>query len=90
MDTFNFEPVAIYHSAAKYPYEAPRQGVYAKLPGTVEFPDEPRYHTALADLEGFDRIWLIFVFDQKTSLRCIFHPVATPTESHRNELCKIT
>lgn len=74
--SFTFEPVAIYRSAAKYPYEAPRQGVYAKLPGTVEFPDEPRYHTALADLEGFDRIWLIFVFDQ--AMRKDWNPLVAP------------
>lgn len=61
-EPFTFTPVAVYHSAAKYPYEAPRQGVYSRLPGTVVFPEDGPYAAALADLQGFDRIWLIFVF----------------------------
>ena len=81
MNTFNFESVAIYHSAAKYPYEAPRQGIYAKLPGTVEFPDEPRYHTALADLEGFDRIWLIFVTSSEGKFSIKIHEELIGKES---------
>jgi tRNA-Thr(GGU) m(6)t(6)A37 methyltransferase TsaA len=56
-------PIGIYHSEAKAPYEAARQpldrivtlGEVRLLPGKM-------FEQALEDLDGFERIWLIYQF----------------------------
>ncbi len=59
-----FDPIGTFHGAASYKYEAPRQGVYAGGAGRVELAPGRNFETALRDLDGFERIWLIFVFDR--------------------------
>lgn len=58
------KPIGIFHGGAFYKYEAPRQGVFAGGAGRVELANGHNYETALRDLEGFERIWLLFVFDR--------------------------
>ena len=59
-----FEPIGVFHGGAAYKYEAPRQGVFAGGAGHVELAPGWNFETALRGLEGFERIWLVFVFDR--------------------------
>lgn len=62
---FRFEPVGfVVSGAGNYPQEAPRQAVYAANEGVIELLPGRNFEQALADLDGFGRIWLVFVFDR--------------------------
>ena len=47
-----------------YPQEAPRQGTLSGGTGRIVLKKNCNFETALADLEGVERIWIIFVFDR--------------------------
>ncbi len=64
MREFTFRPIGFVHGGGTYPQEAPRQGVYAGNAGTIELEERCNYEAALEDLAGFDRIWVVFVFDR--------------------------
>jgi len=59
-----FEPIGFFRGDAARRYEAPRQGVFAGGEGRVELERTTGFEMALRDLEGFERIWLIFAFDR--------------------------
>ncbi len=59
-----FDPIGVFRGGAAYKYEAPRQGVFAGGAGRVELVPERNFEMALRGLEGFERIWLVFVFDR--------------------------
>jgi len=62
---FRFEPVGfVVSGAGNYPQEAPRQAVYAANEGVIELLPGRNFEQALEDLDGFERIWLVFVFDR--------------------------
>ena len=62
---FRFEPIGfVVSGAGNYPQEAPRQAVYASNEGVIELAAGRNFEQALEDLDGFDRIWLIFAFDR--------------------------
>ncbi|MBX3207203.1 MAG: tRNA (N6-threonylcarbamoyladenosine(37)-N6)-methyltransferase TrmO [Labilithrix sp.] len=61
-------PVGFVRSPFREKVEAPRQGTApGGAAGTVELLSE--YKDALADLDGFDRIWLVFWFDRAEGWR---------------------
>ena len=67
MSQISYEPIAYFKSSHKETYEAPRQGVLAGASSGVvelskEFPE-----SALEDLVGFERIWLIYDFHENTT-----------------------
>lgn len=64
MALVNFDPIGVFHGGATYKYEAPRQGIYSGGVGRVELSPSRNFEMALRDLEGFERIWLLFVFDR--------------------------
>ena len=59
-----FDPIGVFRGGAAYKYEVPRQGVFAGGAGRVELAPGRNFETALRGLEGFERIWLVFVFDR--------------------------
>ncbi len=61
---FHFRPIGYLRGGGQYPQEAPRQGVYADNRGIVELLAGENFEQAAADLAGFDRIWLLFIFDR--------------------------
>ena len=74
----NFEPIGYFHGGPARKYEAPRQGVFAGGAGRVELLEGRNFETALRDLEGFSRIWLLFAFDRNGSAwRPTAHPPVT-------------
>ncbi|MDF2693816.1 MAG: hypothetical protein K0S65_2199 [Labilithrix sp.] len=60
-------PIGYVRSPFREKVEAPRQGTAGGAEGTVEL--LPAYADGLADLEGFDRIWLVFWFDRAEGWR---------------------
>ena len=61
-DSYSFQPIAFVRTAARYRYEEPRQSVFSPTPAQLEFTADPRFRDALADLDGFDRLWVVAVF----------------------------
>ncbi len=57
-------PIGIFHGAATYKYDAPRQGVFDGGTGTIKLTAGHNFETALRDLDGFERIWVLFLFDR--------------------------
>jgi tRNA-Thr(GGU) m(6)t(6)A37 methyltransferase TsaA len=55
-------PIGFVRSPFREKAEAPRQGTAGGASGTVEL--LAGYEDALSDLEGFERIWLLFWFDR--------------------------
>ena len=62
--SFTFEPIGVFHGEAMRKYDAPRQGVFAGGHGKVVLNGGHNFETALRNLEGFERIWLVFVFSR--------------------------
>ncbi len=60
----NFEPIGFFRGAAVRKYDQPRQGVFSGSPGIIELCAGRNFETALRDLDGFERIWVVFVFDR--------------------------
>lgn len=63
-----FSPIGFFHGKACRKYDAPRQAVYAhETSGVVELLPGQNFEQALRNLEGFERIWIVFVFDRNGS-----------------------
>ncbi len=62
VNTFQFEPIGVVESSGKYRFEAPRQAVFADNEAVIRLQPHRNFETALRDLEGFGRIWIIFCF----------------------------
>ena len=61
MKSFEFTTIGTVRCAARYRFEAPRQGVFNGGDGVIEL--LPAYGgDAVAELAGFERIWVIFCF----------------------------
>ena len=58
------EPIGYFRGAAEWKFDAPRQGVFDGVRGVVELLPRHNFEQALRDLEGFGRIWLIFLFNR--------------------------
>ncbi len=68
-------PIGFVESNLKQRYEAPRQGVLAKdNKATIHLIPKQNFEQALQDLDGFDRIWIIYQFHlNKTGSRLLLH-----------------
>ncbi|MDF2577474.1 MAG: hypothetical protein K0S74_958 [Chlamydiales bacterium] len=56
-----YHPIGYFHCTQKEKYAVPRQSVSAhKLVGSIELLPNLNYEQALADLAGFERIWILF------------------------------
>lgn len=75
--SFEVSPIGYVRCGERYRFEAPRQGVFAVNTGRIEWVPGHHYHEAAADLAGFDRIWVVFLFhlNQTWNLR-VAPPVA--------------
>lgn len=54
------EPIGTFFANSKYPYEARRQASADNSLGEIRL--NPGFEQALEDLEGFERLWIIFQF----------------------------
>lgn len=62
--SYSFEPIGFLKGGGQYPQEAPHQSTLAVNVGCIELLPGLNFETAVADLAGFDRIWVLFVFDR--------------------------
>ena len=60
---FSFEAIGSIENNFRYSYEAPRQAVFAGGQSLLKW-NKSIYKSCAEDLRGFDRIWLIWVFDR--------------------------
>ena len=75
----NIQPIGIIRTAFREPPGTPIQpGAAAGAEGIVEI--DPRYAEGLNDLEGFERIWLVYWFHQAASPRLTVRPYMDAVE----------
>ena len=77
-------PIGVFYGDAVYKYDAPRQGrLFAGHPGRIELKPGMNFETALRDLEGFERIWVIFQFHENEGWRPTTRPPVPPKGKDR-------
>jgi tRNA (adenine37-N6)-methyltransferase len=79
MNTLSLNPIGTIHSPFQRAAEAPPQSAMARgVEGWVEVfaPFAP----GLRDLEGFERIWLVYWFDRATPAQLVLKPFLDQTE----------
>ena len=69
-----FEPIGYVHCEQQYRSEAPRQAIFAANEGVIRLQKGHNYEQAVADLEGFSRIWVIFCFHLNKNWKPYVHP----------------
>lgn len=79
---FNIEAIGAFKTDRRHKVESPRQGVLSsrKQKGKVILEKGHNYEQALRDLDGFERIWLIYIFHRNESWKPLTRP---PSSSHR-------
>ena len=66
---FEFEPIGLIQTCFRQKFGIPRQPLLAaSAPGILKLKDDPHFKTALAGLEGFSHLWLIFVFHDRNAV----------------------
>jgi tRNA-Thr(GGU) m(6)t(6)A37 methyltransferase TsaA len=72
-------PIGVIHTPFKHAQGTPIQGVAGKhAEGVVEV--LPDLIEGLRDLEGFDRLWLIYQFNRASDVRLVVRPYLDTTE----------
>ena len=72
-------PIGTFYGDAVYKYDAPRQGrLFAGHPGRIVLNPGQNFETALRDLDGFERIWVIFQFHENAGWRPTTRPPVPP------------
>lgn len=74
MDDHNLKPIGFFKSPFKNFLEAPRQPTHEVPDSYIELLPKQQFEQALTDLEGFDRIWVIFSFHLKNQWRPMVMP----------------
>lgn len=63
MQSFTFHPIGVLSSPRRHRYDVPRQGVLDDShEARVLLGEGQNFEQAIADLRGFERIWLLYVF----------------------------
>ncbi|MHB8930019.1 MAG: tRNA (N6-threonylcarbamoyladenosine(37)-N6)-methyltransferase TrmO [Melioribacteraceae bacterium] len=69
------EPVGYLHSDLVYRYETPRQGVLAgEKISVIELIPNNNYEQAVKDLDGFERIWVLYQFHLNNNWKPLVNP----------------
>lgn len=77
-------PIGYYHGNAQYKFDAPRQGIFGGEEGQITLLPHHNFEEALRDLDGFDRIWVIFIFNRNgTKWRPTTKPPVPPQGKER-------
>lgn len=74
MNTITFSPIGTYRCPYDYKQEQPRQGAFSAAGGYIELEKGHNYEQALRDLDGFSRIWLVFVFHHNSTWKPVTNP----------------
>lgn len=73
-------PIGFFHSPFKQTLEAPRQATMDLPDSYIQLQSGQGFEQALTDLEGFERLWVIFAFHQKTQWRPMVQPPRGPQQ----------
>ncbi|MCQ2091523.1 MAG: tRNA (N6-threonylcarbamoyladenosine(37)-N6)-methyltransferase TrmO [Fibrobacter sp.] len=77
-------PIGTFFGDAVYKYDAPRQGrLFAGHPGRIVLNSGCNFETALRDLDGFERIWVLFQFHENEGWRPTTRPPVPPKGKDR-------
>jgi tRNA-Thr(GGU) m(6)t(6)A37 methyltransferase TsaA len=75
VDKFVFRPIGFFACDQHYPQQAPRQGrLQEGGKGRVELLPGLNLEQAVQDLQGFEKIWLIYVFDRNQNWKPLVSP----------------
>ena len=78
-EKITFSPIGIFHCSEEYRYDTPRQGVFADGNiGVIELAKGQNFEQALKDLDGVERIWLLFVFHNNSNWKAQSSPPVAP------------
>jgi len=77
-NSYAFAPIGLVHTSAKWRYEAPRQAEFSSYSACIDLYPGMGFEDALADLAGFQRIWVIFVFHLNATWRPKVSPPYAP------------
>ncbi len=76
--------IGTFFGDAVYKYDAPRQGrLFAGHPGRIVLSPGQNFEMALRDLDGFERIWVIFLFHENEGWRPTTRPPVPPKGKDR-------
>lgn len=76
--SYTIEPIGIFRCGEQYRYETPRQGVFAENEGVIELAPGHCFEQAAADLKGFSRIWILFLFHLNETWNVQVRPPVAP------------
>lgn len=77
-------PIGTFFGDAVYKYDAPRQGrLFAGHPGRIVLKPGCNFEMALRDLDGFERIWVLFLFHENEGWRPTTRPPVPPKGKDR-------
>lgn len=71
---FTFDPIGFLHCDHDYHQEQPMQGVLSAAGGYIELVKGCNYEQGLKDLEGFERVWLLYVFHHNSTWKPLTNP----------------
>jgi tRNA-Thr(GGU) m(6)t(6)A37 methyltransferase TsaA len=78
-----FKPIGLLHSELKQRYETPRQGVLVKgSTAVINLNPKNNFEQAVKDLDGFDRVWIIYQFHLSKNWK----PLVSPPRHTRNKV----
>lgn len=69
-----FTPIGFMHCSLKFHQEQPMQGNLSSSEGYIELIKGFNYEQGLKDLDGFERIWIIYNFHLNTTWRPLTNP----------------
>lgn len=79
---FTVDPIGYFHSSAQSPYELPRQaGLLPGNEGVIQLNDVCQFEQALEGLEGFDLIWVVFLFHRSA----LWKPKVLPPRGRKKQ-----
>lgn len=73
-NSFIFNAIGTFFSSQKYTYDVPRQGILSEHQGKIVLTEGNNFEQALQELEGFERIWIIYLFHQNHHWKPMIRP----------------
>ncbi len=74
-ETYAIHPIGFYYARENYSYQAPRQATLApQTEGLIKLLSGHNYEQALRELDGFERIWLIYLFHHNRNWKPMVQP----------------
>jgi len=74
-EKLNIDPIGTLHSELVHRYETPRQGILAgSRIAEIHLNPHRNYEQAVKDLEGFERLWIIYWFHKSLSWKPLVNP----------------